>query len=155
MNERQQRIVDKKLVGMVDRLRRLQQYDSLTLDEYLSDEDIQDLVERRLEILIQSAIDINKAILQGRYGLDRENVRNLENAETFRLLGDYGFLDKEISEILSSSGGMRNVLAHMYDDIIHSKVYEALVKALQYYPQYIKTVRVYLDSLEAEENDED
>jgi uncharacterized protein YutE (UPF0331/DUF86 family) len=46
------------------------------------------------------------------------------------------------------SRGFRNVLVHEYDDIDPHQVYIALQKALTQYPQYIRAIQIYLDTLE-------
>ncbi|KGF74058.1 hypothetical protein DO97_00685 [Neosynechococcus sphagnicola sy1] len=45
-------------------------------------------------------------------------------------------------------GGFRNILAHLYDEIIPEKVYESLRHALIDHPQYLAELENYLNSLE-------
>jgi uncharacterized protein YutE (UPF0331/DUF86 family) len=144
--------ISSKLAGMTKRLLRLRRYEALTLAEYLQDEDIQAIVERLLEQVIQSALDINRAFLKRVAGIqgspfDGETVRN---SETFILAADYGLISQELGEAIAKSGGFRNVLAHLYDEIEPETVYSALRLALQHYPPYTAAVQTYLDSLESE-----
>lgn len=143
--------VGNKLEGMGKRLRRLNRYQDLTLDEYLQDEDIQSIVERLLEQVIQSALDINRAFLKRVAGIREAQS---PNSETFILVGQYGLISQRLANRMEKSGGFRNVLAHLYDEIIAERVYEALQNVLADYPQYVAEVEIYLNLLEqADEED--
>ncbi|PSB19574.1 hypothetical protein C7B76_07195 [filamentous cyanobacterium CCP2] len=149
--------VGNKLTNMGKRLRRLNRYQTLTLNEYLQDEDLQSIIERLLEQVIQSALDINRAFLKRVAGISLESEKVPTNAETFTLVAQYGLISLELGQQMKKSGGFRNVLAHLYDEIIPEKVYEALQNALTDYPEYLAEVENYLNLLEqadAEENSE-
>jgi uncharacterized protein YutE (UPF0331/DUF86 family) len=64
MKEFNSTTVGGKLERMGQRLRRLYRFRDLTLDEYLQGEDLQSIVERLLEQIIQSSLDINRAFLK-------------------------------------------------------------------------------------------
>lgn len=146
--------ISKKLAGMTRRLNLLVAYKSLTFDEYLQNEERQATIERLLEIIIQAAIDINKIILKQVLGIKLSgNSENFTNAEVFNLIGEHGFISPELAEQLAESGRFRNVLAHLYDDIIPEKAYEALQKSLIQYPEYITAIQDYLDSLEVDDDE--
>ncbi len=154
MKEFEPASISSKLATMLKRLQRLRRYEALTLNEYLLDEDIQAIVERLLEQIIQSALDINRAFLKRIAGIQTSEEMRLTNSETFTLAAEHGLLSKELGAALAKSGGFRNVLAHLYDEIIPESVYAALTLSLQYYPHYIATVQAYLDSLETEDAEE-
>jgi len=146
--------ISKKLAGMTKRLNLLSAYQSLTFDKYLQNEDRQAAIERFLEIIIQAAIDINKMLLKQVLGIKlTRNSENFTNAEVFILIGEHGFISQELAEQLAESGRFRNVLTHLYDDIIPEKAYEALQKALGQYPEYITAIQNYLDSLEVDDDE--
>ncbi|MBD1847539.1 DUF86 domain-containing protein [Cyanobacteria bacterium FACHB-63] len=147
--------VGEKLEGIGRRLQRLDRFQSLTLDEYLQDEDIQSIIERLLEQIIQSALDINRAFLKRVAGIISEGGKAPKNAETFTLAGQYGLISPALGKRMEKSGGFRNVLAHLYDEIIAEKVYEALQYALTDYPQYVAEVETYLNLLEQADDEED
>jgi uncharacterized protein YutE (UPF0331/DUF86 family) len=148
--------ISSKLAGMTKRLLRLRRYQALTLAEYFQDEDIQAIVERLLEQVIQSALDINRAFLKRIVGAQgSSDGEGIKNSETFILVADYGLISKELAEALAKSGGFRNVLAHLYDEIEPEMVYSALSLALQHYPHYTAAVQTYLDSLEIDEENPD
>lgn len=143
--------VGKKLIGMNRRLTRLAAYQILTFKEYLQNEDRQATIERYLEIVIQAAIDINKMLIKSVCDIELEQ---LTNAETFTLAGELGFISSELVNQLVPSAGFRNVLAHIYDDIVPDIAYRALQLAVIEYVQYIEQIQNYLNSLEANDDEE-
>ncbi|MBD1849149.1 DUF86 domain-containing protein [Cyanobacteria bacterium FACHB-502] len=141
--------IAQKLSRMVERLERLKTFESLTLEEYLQDDLKQAAVERLLEIVIDTALSINKTLLKRAAGLTpTEPSQGFRNFESFVLVGQQSYIPASLAEQLAPSGSFRNVLAHEYDDIDPTQVYEALQKALRQYPLYVKAIQTYLDTLE-------
>jgi uncharacterized protein YutE (UPF0331/DUF86 family) len=131
-----------RMVGRIDELRGFQHY---TLEQYLADENYtQTVVERLLELVIQSALDINRALLKQIAGIKVE-----KNSDTFIEAGKAGFIPIELGYQLAPSGGFRNVLAHHYDEIMPEIVFQNLQEAIAQYPDYVEAIQNYLDSLEA------
>jgi len=124
-----------KLSRMVDRLDNLKRFETISLAAYLEDSDRQLIVERQLELLIQSALDINKAFLKRVASTPAPET--ISNYESFVLMGEQDFIPSDLAQALAPSGSFRNVLAYDYDDIDPNQVYAALQKALTQYPQYI------------------
>lgn len=135
-----------KLSRMVDRLDNLKRFETISLAAYLEDSDRQLIVERQLELLIQSALDINKAFLKRVASTPAPET--ISNYESFVLMGEQDFIPLDLAQALAPSGSFRNVLAHDYDDIDPNQVHAALQKALTEYPQYIRAIQTYLDTLE-------
>jgi len=140
--------ISKKLIGMNKRLVRLFNYQSLTFEEYLQDEDRQASIERYLEVVIQAATDINKMLIKHTENIDLEK---LTNAEVFTLAGELGFITSELATQLALSAGFRNVLAHAYDDVDPEITYRALKLSVVQYPQYIQQIQNHLNLLEDDE----
>lgn len=141
-------LLDRKKEVIQRRLQRLQKYRSLTLEEYLSNEDIRDIIERNLEILIQAAVDLNKYLLKQVVDLRPEQMKAIQNSESFILLAHHNILPETLAQELANSGKFRNVLAHLYDEIVPDLVIHALNKALDLYPDYLYEIQIHLDSLE-------
>jgi uncharacterized protein YutE (UPF0331/DUF86 family) len=143
--------VGKKLIGMNKRLTRLAAYQSLSFEEYLQDEDRQATIERYLEVVIQAAIDINKMLILS--AQDIESAR-MTNAETFTLASEFGFITSKLANQLVPSASFRNVLAHVYDDIVPEMAYHALQLAVTQYTQYVQQIQNYLNSLETDDDED-
>jgi uncharacterized protein YutE (UPF0331/DUF86 family) len=135
-----------KLSRMVDRLDNLKRFETISLAAYLEDSDRQLIVERQLELLIQSALDINKAFLKR--VVSPPASATISNYESFVLMGAQGCISSDLAQVIAPSGSFRNVLAHDYDDIDPNQVHAALQKALVQYPQYVRAIQIYLDTLE-------
>lgn len=141
--------IAQKLNRMVERIERLKTFEGLTLEEYLQDEFKQAAIERLLEIVIDSALSINKTLLKRVAGLiPTEPSKSFQNFESFILVGKNDFIPPQLAEQLAPSGSFRNVLAHQYDEIDPVQVYSAFKKALRQYPLYVKAIQIYLDTLE-------
>ncbi|NJR61953.1 MAG: DUF86 domain-containing protein [Cyanobacteria bacterium CRU_2_1] len=141
--------IAQKLSRMVERIERLKAFEQLTLEEYLQDDFKQAAIERLLEIVIDSALSINKTLLKRVAGLvPTDPPQSFQNFESFILVGENGFIPPQLAEQLAPSGSFRNILAHEYDEIDSEQVYSAFQKALSQYPLYVKAIQLYLDMLE-------
>ena len=127
-----------------EKLQQLNRFGRISLDDYLGNSDQRLIIERLLELIIQSAIDINKHIVTKGLRLKFPS----ESKESFILLFQNNILSKELAQNLADSAGLRNVLAHQYLEINDTIVYESIAKALTQYPRYLQQITTYLDSLE-------
>lgn len=135
-----------KVDRMTERLERLTRYRQYALEEYLADEDTQIIVERLLELVIQSALDINRTLLKRVAGKSVES-----NYDSFIEMGNSSFISMDLARELAPSGSFRNILAHEYDEIIPEEVYRALSKVFEQYSLYLESIQNYLDSLEVDD----
>lgn len=121
----------------------LEEFRDVNLNDFLADFRQQLIVERLLQLMIQSAIDINDHILS------RLNPGNsATNFEAFIELSRYGIISSELGKQLAPSGSLRNRLVHEYDDIDPEQVYKAIKFALNQYAIYIQQIRDYLISID-------
>ncbi|MEG3833446.1 type VII toxin-antitoxin system HepT family RNase toxin [Microcoleus sp. Z1_C3] len=142
MKEIEPAIVLAKLDFMTDYLESLSSFESITLEEYLSDRGKQLIVERLLQLIVQVAIDVNRYLLK-RLEVQQPN----SNFDVFIEVSNCGIITAELASILSQSGVLRNRLVHLYDEIDPVKVHQAIDIVLQKYPIYQRQVSTYLDSL--------
>lgn len=142
MKEIEPAIVLAKLDFMTDYLESLSSFESITLEEYLSDRGKQLIVERLLQLIVQVAIDVNRYLLK-RLEVQQPN----SNFDVFIEVSNCGIITAELAKILSQSGVLRNRLVHLYDAIDPVKVHQAIDLVLQKYPIYQRQVTTYLDSL--------
>ena len=138
-------IVIAKIDLMGKYLERLQRFESVTLEQYLNDGDMQLVVERLLQLIIQMAIDLNRYFLK-ELGFDQPET----NAEAFHAVSQCGIIHDDLAKNIAGSVSLRNRLVHGYDTIDSVIVHGSIKKVLQYFPMYQKQVGNYLDSLEAE-----
>lgn len=123
----------------------LEEFRSITIDDFLDNFSQQLIVERLLQLMAQAAIDINDHILS------RLNPGNsATNFEAFIELSKYGVINSELARQIAPSAGLRNRLVHEYDEIDPKQVFKAINFALRQYPMYVQEINSYLISLDAE-----
>jgi uncharacterized protein YutE (UPF0331/DUF86 family) len=88
-------------------------------EEILENKDIQHLLERRLHIALEIAIDISAHIAAGLKLPDRETAKSV-----FAVLGKEGIISKQLALKMQDVVGFRNILVHEYGEIDHSLVYK-------------------------------
>lgn len=116
----------------------------LSRSEYKNDSDAQDIVERRFVKMTEATIDIAEALVKHEH-----EQPPTSNPESMRTLGELDVLSASLAEEMAQGARFRNVLAHTYGNIIdHDVVYNAL-QDLERYRDFVKAVRVYLDSIGA------
>jgi uncharacterized protein YutE (UPF0331/DUF86 family) len=137
--------VDKKLIGrkitlINNDLKSLKVLSKLSLKTYLSKTEYEALAERYLERIIGRMIDINYHILS-----EIENEIPTDFYNSFIALGKKKYLPVKLAGIMANSAGLRNRLAHEYDEIDSKKVYEAMADCLRDVPKYLKDIVKSLD----------
>ncbi len=113
--------IEEKLAGLEKQLKSLREKQSIPLEEYERDGDLQAIVERRLQNSIQICIDV------GMHIVTEEGPRKAETyGDVFKILEGMKVLDSDLSDSLKEKAGFRNVLTHDYADIINERVYNHL-----------------------------
>lgn len=134
-------LIIRKISLILGDLRELDPLAKLPANEYLGDELRRLATERLLERMIGRMIDINYHIITERDGLPPKDFY-----ESFVRLGALGVLSPELSRAMAPAAGLRNRLAHEYNEIDHDKVREAAAQAVRLVPQYLDAVRTFLDT---------
>ena len=131
-----------KLENVLKKLERLRQR-NIPEENFLKDDDLQDIVERNLEVAVEALIDI------GNYIIGKKGYRKPENAaDTFQVLAEERVLDKEFSRKLQGWVGLRNIIVHMYADVNISLLYKALMEEQD---DLRKAARILCDVIKREE----
>jgi len=121
----------------------------LTWKEYNEDRDKRRNVERWVENIINSSIDIAKIIMtsEGRTLPDtyREVVRHLSLIKGF---------DSELIERLSRWVSLRNIISHEYLDIRWSSIKRFITETQPVFEGFRKTIKYYLEHKRDDETDE-
>lgn len=126
--------IKEKLAGLEKQLKSLREKQTIPVEKYEKDGDIQAIVERRLQISIQACIDIGMHIVA------EEGPRKPETyADVFTILEEMEVLDSEFSDKLKEKASFRNVLAHDYAEIMNEKVY-AQLQDLETFEEFAKII---------------
>ena len=134
-------LIVRKMVLISADLKEILRLGERTLDDYLGDLHAQVLSERYLERVIGRMVDINYHLITG--GGDPPPK---DYYDSFIKLGTIRILPQDLARALAASTGLRNRIAHEYDDIDHTKVHEGLRAAARDVPQYLRHVQSHLDS---------
>ncbi|MBI2267925.1 MAG: DUF86 domain-containing protein [Candidatus Blackburnbacteria bacterium] len=133
-------LIDKQLVTrkaklIEEDLAKLEDFEAISLEQYLKSLEARLQVERLLERIIGRVIDINYHIL-------REEFKIIPNDyfQSFMQLGEKGIISKDFAEEIAASTGLRNALAHEYDTVDSTLVYASIKKCLREIPKYLSQV---------------
>jgi len=129
----------KKLDHAVSRLKRIQQ---ISKDEYVNNQDYQDIAERNFQVAIQTCIDIANYIIAG------QNLSVPDEQENvFIVLGKDGVLSEELVERIKGMVSFRNILVHNYLYTDPNQVYDILQNQLSDFNSFAQAIVNYLDSV--------
>ena len=129
------KLINRKITLIRKDLKSLSFLVKLSLKTYLSKPEYEALAERYLERIIGRILDINYHILAG-----KENHIPLDYYNSFIDLGRKKYLPMEFAERLADSAGLRNRLAHEYDEIDERKIYQAAKSCLKDVPKYLNYI---------------
>ena len=112
------RVIATRLQKLDKYVRSLRRWETIPKETYLQDEDIQAIVERRLQLAIQICIDIANYLI-AHHGLSApEGVDNV-----FAVLGKAGVIPQPLAKRMVGMVRFRNILVHDYleidDEIVH------------------------------------
>jgi uncharacterized protein YutE (UPF0331/DUF86 family) len=111
----------RKLAELERNLEQIREYSNITIEQYSSDWKIQRIIERTLQIMIETCVDISGHIISDKgYRIPKSY------ADTFRILYEENILEKELFEIMEKMAKFRNIVVHNYDEVDASIVVNIL-----------------------------
>ena len=127
----------KRLKGSVDRLVKKRK---VTLDEYLEDWEIQDVVEREFLKATQACIDIGARIISQKGFQKVDDYHGI-----FEVLCQEGLWPSEFTTRMKELVGLRNVLVHEYRHIDPEEVHRHLRESLEVFQEYAQHIVNFLE----------
>lgn len=135
--------IKRKITLIQDEMVKLSDLAKYAIDEVAKDFVKQAAVERILERIITRAIDINQHIVAE---IGNKNISAPKDyKETFTALADLGVYDNNFAQEISKSVGTRNMLAHEYDKMDYSRVYNSIGYCLRDYNKYCEYILNFLE----------
>ena len=116
-------------------LKRIKGKRDVSLDRFLSDVDVQDIVLFNLQIAIQSCIDIASHIIS-----DEELGVAGSTSEIFYILQENNYIDAQLTEKIVSAVGFRNLVAHEYGNLDLKKVYKIIHEDMEDIQVFLKEI---------------
>lgn len=117
----------------------LREYGGLTEEQYRADWRVQRIVERTLQMIIETYADIASHIIS-----DRGFRVPTGYADTFRVLYEEKILGEDIYRMMERMAKFRNIIVHHYDGVDASIVVNILRQHLVDFETFKKTIFEYL-----------
>jgi len=119
-------IISTRIVQIDNHLDRISSYSKLSYEDFLKDENVQDIVEYNLFQIVNHLINIAQHIVVDEdYGLPQTAY------EASQILHDKGILDRDNLELLKKMIGFRNIIGHDYISLNKKVVYFILTKGTE------------------------
>lgn len=129
----------RKLSALHNSLNELDVIGRSTLTEYKRDFVRRHAAEKVVELIVEDAIDINRAIIEAAQLQPPQTSYN-----TFIEVEQLGILPHGLALRLANATGLRSRLVHRYEEIDHKMVYDALKPLLRNYRKYTQLIDDYV-----------
>lgn len=134
-------ILYKYLNSLEESLVRIEKMD-FTFDMILGDEDVQDLLDRRMQKAIESCINIAAHIVAS------EKLGQPQSAgDLFSILEKNKMISTNIAHALQKAVSFRNIVVHKYTDVDYRIAYSDLDKKLKDLQKFAGEVKKSMDKL--------
>lgn len=132
-------LILKKMSDLEQYLAQLNEFSGISISKYSKDWKTQRIVERTLQIMIETCLDISAHIVSD------QRFRTPENyADLFRILYENGIMKKYLLNSMEEMAKFRNYIAHHYDKIDADIVVNILHKNLNDFTEFKNAIIRYL-----------
>lgn len=125
-------VLSKKLASMSQYLDDLLPYKDVTFETFM---DRHYEIERILELLIMTASDIIFYLLS-----IRGEPAPVSYRTAFLRAGEIGIISEKLSKGLALGAGLRNILAHEYEEIDYNTLYKSIPTAIKDLSAFIEEI---------------
>ena len=133
-------LILRKLTELDEYLKQMKEFSSVTLEEYSRDWKVQRIVERTLQMMIETCADIANHIIADRGYRTPDNY-----GDTFRVLHENGVFKNDLFEIMLKMARFRNIVVHQYDKVDEAIVIGILRNNLNNFTAYRDAILKILD----------
>ena len=131
-------LVARKILLINEDLRALEPLAVKPLAAYLASPTDELVAERYLERIIGRMIDLNYHVLTA-----AGHPPPKDYYQSFTALAGAGILEAGFAARIAASAGLRNRIAHAYEDIDPARVHAALGPALRDVPEYLRRIAAH------------
>ena len=124
-------LILRKLAELDQYYGQLREYENTTVDQYSDDWKIQRIIERTLQMMIETCVDIAGHIIA-----DKGFRIPKSYADTFKVLLEERILDRKLSAVMEKMAKFRNIVVHHYDKVDVEIVIAILKKDLADFIRY-------------------
>jgi uncharacterized protein YutE (UPF0331/DUF86 family) len=139
-------LVLRKLSELDQYLLQINEYSDITISEYSGDWKTQRVVDRTLQMMIETCLDISGHIISD------EEYRVPENyADMFKVLQENSIINETLLDALIKMAKFRNIVVHHYDKIDAAIVISILSRNLEDFNHFKNAIVSYLKSKKDEQ----
>ncbi|MBC2712039.1 MAG: DUF86 domain-containing protein [Desulfosarcina sp.] len=121
----------RKLAQLEEYASQIEEYRSVTLEQYRDDWKLQRIIERTLQMMIETCVDIAGHIIS-------DNKFRIPDsyADSFRVLSENKIITADLCQTMEQISKFRNVIVHHYDRVDAEIVVEILGKRINDFNRY-------------------
>ncbi len=119
--------------------KQIREFSAITLQDYKANWKTQRIVERTLQIMIETCADIANHIVS-----DKGMRSPTSYADTFNVLFENNIIDSELFAVMEKMAKFRNVVVHQYEEVDSEIVVIILKKHLGDFERFKEAVLAYL-----------
>ena len=134
-------LILRKLSELDEYYRQIKEYDKLTVAQYSADWKVQRIIERTLQMMIETCVDIASHIIA-----DKGYRVPKSYSDTFKVLHEENVVSSGLFNSLNKMAKFRNILVHHYDGVDAEIVVSILKKDLKDFISYKNTIIRFLKS---------
>jgi uncharacterized protein YutE (UPF0331/DUF86 family) len=140
-------LILRKLAELDQYLRQVKEYAGISIEQYVSDWKTQRIVERTLQMMIETCVDIAGHIIS-----DKAFRTPTSYSDTFKVLHENGALPASLFAKMEKMAKFRNIVVHHYDTIDAEIVVGILKRDLDDFIGFRKAIISVLEQEEKEES---
>jgi uncharacterized protein YutE (UPF0331/DUF86 family) len=134
-------LILRKLSELDEYLKQIKEYEGITVAEYSDDWKIQRIIERTLQMMIETCVDITGHIIA-----DKGYRTPTSYSDSFRVLQEEKVLSDKLFSALEKMAKFRNIVVHHYDKVDAEIVVGILKRDLKDFKGYRDAIVNFLKS---------
>ena len=132
-------VVQRKLSQLDTYLQQVSEFSTITLEEYQGEWKIQRIVERTLQMMIETCVDIANHLIS-----DRGMRSATSYADTFQILEENAIVNDSLHDSLEKMVKFRNIVVHQYEGVDAGIVLMILKNHLEDFERFRDAVIAHL-----------
>ncbi|MDP3112215.1 MAG: DUF86 domain-containing protein [Thermodesulfovibrionales bacterium] len=105
-------VVLRKISELETYQKQIEEFSDITIQEYKSDWKLQRIIERTLQMMIETCVDIAHHIIS-----DKDMRPPTSYADTFNILLENNIIEPELYQVMDKMTKFRNIVVHRYEDV--------------------------------------
>jgi uncharacterized protein YutE (UPF0331/DUF86 family) len=134
-------LILRKLSDLDHYHKQIKEFEKTTVAQYSADWKIQRIVERTLQIMVETCVDIASHIIS-----DRQCRMPKSYSDTFKILYEEKIVSEQLHNVLGKMAKFRNVVVHQYDKVDAEIVIGILRRDLKDFESYKDAIVTFLKS---------